>query len=217
MNSFAPDLVPRRGLLSGTAAREAAAERSKSVPEKGERRRKALGFQTRTNQEDDMSENGMGRVWVNRVVAFLGGALLLYAVMSLSVVKNVKDENKVLKVELYDADRLLTSAKGSYENINYSDAKATLDTLFEKHPSAIETVEGKRLYAEIEAEQNALDAKWESAMGAIREEWATTMATQMRAEFEKDREAMENNMTDVLNTEWEKTKGRIRDEWEQKS
>ena len=54
-------------------------------------------------------------------------------------------------------------------------------------------------------------------MGAIREEWATTMATQMRAEFEKDREAMENNMTDVLNTEWEKTKGRIREEWEQKS
>ena len=155
-----------------------------------------------------MSENGKGRVWVNRVVAFLGGALLLYAVMSLSVVKNVKDENKVLKVELYDAARLLTSAKGSYENINYSDAKATLDTLFEKHPSAIETVEGKRLYAEIEAEQNALDAKWESAMGAIREEWATTMATQMRAEFEKDREAMENNMTDVLNTEWETNKSR---------
>jgi hypothetical protein len=161
-----------------------------------------------------MIENQTTRVWVNRVFAFLVGALLIYAVMSLSVVKNVKAENEELKKELYDPSRLLTNAKGFFENRDYGDAKKTLDTLFEKHPGASEMVEGKQLYAEIEAEKNALDKKWEAAVGAIREEWATTMAAQLRAEFEKDRETLEKNMNDVLNTEWDKMKDRIREEWE---
>ena len=161
-----------------------------------------------------MIENQTTRVWVNRVLAFLLGAVLIYAVMSLSIVKNVKGENEALKTELYDASRLLTNAKGFFENGNYGEAKKTLDTLFEKHPGASEMVEGKQLYAEIEAEQNALDKKWEAAVGAIREEWATKMAAQLRAEFEKDREKLEKNMDDVLNTEWDKMKDKIREEWE---
>jgi len=161
-----------------------------------------------------MIENQTTRVWVNRVFAFLIGALLIFAVMSLSIVKNVKAENAELKKELYDPGRLLTSAKELFENKNYSEATKTLDTLFEKHPGASEMAEGKQLYAEIEAEQNALDKKWEAAVGAIREEWASTMAAQLRAEFEKDRETLDKNMNDVLNTEWDKMKDRIREEWE---
>ena len=161
-----------------------------------------------------MIQNEKARIWVNRVLAFLLGALLIYAVMSLSIVKNVKEENEALKTELYDASRLLTNAKGFFENGNYGEAKKTLDTLFEKHPGASEMVEGKQLYAEIEAEQNALDKKWEAAAGTIREEWATKMAAQLRAEFEKDREKLEKNMDDVLNTEWDKMKDKIREEWE---
>jgi len=161
-----------------------------------------------------MIENQTTRVWVNRVLAFLLGALLIYAVISLSIVKNVKAENTELKKELYDPGKLLTSAKELFGNRNYGEAKKTLDNLFEKHPGATEIAEGKQLYAELEAEQNALDKKWEAAVGAIREEWATTMAAQLRAEFEKDRETLEKNMNDVLNTEWDKMKDRIRDEWE---
>jgi hypothetical protein len=161
-----------------------------------------------------MIENQTTRVWVNRVLAFLLGALLIYAVMSFSVVKNLKEENTELKKELYDPGKLLTSAKDLFGNRNYGEAKKTLDNLFEKHPGATEIAEGKQLYAEIEAEQNALDKKWEAAVGAIREEWAATMAAQLRAEFEKDRETLEKNMNDVLNTEWDKMKDRIRDEWE---
>jgi len=161
-----------------------------------------------------MIENQTTRVWVNRVLAFLLGALLIYAVISLSIVKNVKAENTELKKELYDPGKLLTSAKELFGNRNYGEAKKTLDNLFEKHPGATEIAEGKQLYAELEAEQNALDKKWEAAVGAIREEWATTMAAQLRAEFEKDRETLETNMNDVLNTEWDKMKDRIRDEWE---
>ena len=161
-----------------------------------------------------MIENQTTRVWVNRVLAFLLGALLIYGVMSLSIVKNVKEENAALKTELYEPSRLLTNAKGFWENGNYGEAKKTLDTLFEKHPGSSEMVEAKQLYAEIEAEQNALDKKWEAAVGAIREEWATEMAAQLRAEFEEDREKLEKNMDDVLNTEWEKMKDKIREEWE---
>ena len=161
-----------------------------------------------------MIENQTTRVWVNRVLAFLLGALLMYAVISLSIVKNVKEENEALKTELYDPGRLLTSAKELFGNENYGEAKKTLDSLFEKHPGATEMVEGKQLYAEVEAEQNALDKKWEAAAGTIREEWATKMAAQLRAEFEKDRETLEKNMDDVLNTEWDKMKDRIREEWE---
>jgi hypothetical protein len=161
-----------------------------------------------------MIQNVKARIWVNRVLAFLLGALLIYAVMSLSIVKNVKEENEALKTELYDASRLLTNAKGFFENGNYSEAKKTLDTLFEKHPGATEMVEGKQLYDQIEAEKNALDKKWEAAAGAIREEWAIKMAAQLRAEFEKDREKLEKNMDDVLNTEWDKMKDKIREEWE---
>jgi hypothetical protein len=161
-----------------------------------------------------MIENQTTRVWVNRVLAFLLGALLIYAVMSLSIVKNVKEENEALKTELYDPGKLLTSAKELFGNRNFGEAKKTLDNLFEKHPGATEIAEGKQLYAELEAEQNALDKKWEAAVGVIREEWATTMAAQLRAEFEKDRETLETNMSDVLNTEWDKMKDRIREEWE---
>ena len=161
-----------------------------------------------------MIKNGKGRIWVNRIFAFLVGALLIYAVMSLSIVKNVKAENEALQKELYDASRLLTNAKGFYENKNYGDAMKTLETLFEKHPGSSEMVEGKPLYAEIEGERNALDRKWEAAVGAIREEWAITMAAQLRAKFDKDKETLEKNMDDVLNTEWDKMKDKIREEWE---
>ncbi len=162
-----------------------------------------------------MIRNEKARIWVNRVFAFLVGALLIYAVMSLSVVQNVKAENTELKKELYDPGKLLTSAKELFGNRNYGEAKKTLDNLFEKHPGAPEMAEGKQLYAEIEAEQNALDKKWEAAVGAIREEWATKMAAQLRAEFEKDKETLEKNMNEVLNTEWDKMKDRIREEWEE--
>ena len=99
-----------------------------------------------------MIENQTTRVWVNRVLAFLLGALVIYAVMSLSIVKNVKEENEAMKKELYDPGRLLTNAEGFFENGNYSEAIKTLNTLFEKHPGAGEMVEGKQLYAEVEAE-----------------------------------------------------------------
>jgi hypothetical protein len=58
--------------------------------------------------------------------------------------------------------------------------------------------EGKKLFAEIEAEQKALDKKWEASVVAIREEWAKTMAAQLRAQFEKDRETLKKSNYSAL-------------------
>jgi hypothetical protein len=66
----------------------------------------------------------------------------------------------------------------------------------------------------METAQNELDAKWEAAVGGIREEWAKTMAAQLREDFRLEGEQLEKNMDDLLNTEWEKMKNTIREEWE---
>ena len=59
-----------------------------------------------------------------------------------------------------------------------------------------------------------MDTKWEAAVGGVREEWAITMAVQLRSEFEENREQLEKDMDEILDKEWEKMKGQIRDEWE---
>jgi len=161
-----------------------------------------------------MIKNENTRMWVNRVFAFLFGALLIFLIMNFSIVRNVKNENAELKSELYEANRLLTDAKALYENKNYGAAIETLNSLFEKHPGSPEMAEGKQLFTEIEAEQKSLDKKWETAVVGIRAEWAKKMAAELRAQFEKDRETLETNMNDVLDTEWEKMKDEIRKEWE---
>jgi hypothetical protein len=96
-----------------------------------------------------------------------------------------------------------------------------LNTLFIKHPDSNETAEGKKVYTEIEdavKNQEELDAIWEAAVGGIREEWAKTMAVQLREQLiekaGKEKEELERDMNDILNSEWEKVKEEIREEWE---
>ncbi len=161
-----------------------------------------------------MIKNEKTRVWVNRIFAFLFGAFLIFLVMNFSIVRNYKNQNAELKSELYDANRLLTDAKALYETKNYGTAVETLNSLFEKHPGSPEMAEGKQLFAKVEAEKNALDKKWETAVVEIRAEWAKKMAAELRAQFEKDKETLEQNMNDNLDTEWEKMKDTIRTEWE---
>jgi hypothetical protein len=61
-----------------------------------------------------------------------------------------------------------------------------------------------------------LDRKWETAVAAIRAEWAKKMAAGLRAQFEKDKETLEKNMNDKLYAEWEKMKETISAEWEKR-
>jgi hypothetical protein len=168
-----------------------------------------------------MIKNEKARMWFNRIFSFIIGGLLIFLVMTLTVVSNVKKQNKELTMKLYEPNGLLTDAKTFFENNDYKTAKEKLDTLFEKHPDSNEAIEGKKLYAELEIAmqkqqelQIELNKKWEAAVGGIRAGWAKTMAAQLRSEFEKNREQLEKDMDEVLNKEWEKMKDQVREEWE---
>ena len=158
-----------------------------------------------------MIKNEKTRSWVNRIVSLIIAGGLMFLVMNFVVAKKIREELDECK---YEAPGLLNDAKAYFENKDYARAKETLNTLFEKSPGSNEAVEGKKLYTQMETAQNELDAKWEAAVGGIREEWAKTMAAQLREDFRLEGEQLEKNMDDLLNTEWEKMKDTIREEWE---
>ena len=94
-----------------------------------------------------MIENEKTRIWVNSIVSFIIAGGLMFLVMNFLVAQKIRTELDECK---YEATLLLNDAKAFFENDNYNKAKETLDTLFEKHPSSNEAIEGKKLYAEIE-------------------------------------------------------------------
>ncbi len=160
-----------------------------------------------------MIQNEKLRIGVNRVVSFLIGGLLVYVVMNMTVVTNIKAQNAQLTKEYNEAGQMLSDAKAQVPSNNYQDAKKTLDALFEKHPGSKETVEGKKLYVDVESAIAKDDAKWDAAVGGIRERWARDMTAQLRAQSETQRQQMEKDLSDNLAKEWEKMKDQIRQEW----
>ncbi len=87
------------------------------------------------------------RIAVNRIMSFLIGGLLVYAVMSMAVVSNIKEENAQLAKELDDSKfepgRLLAGAKAQFANQEFDKVMQTLTTLFEKRPGSSEATEGQ--------------------------------------------------------------------------
>jgi predicted Zn-dependent protease len=165
-----------------------------------------------------MSESG--RIWVNRLVAFVAGGLLVLAIMSLAVVTPVRREKEALAKQLDEvqngAARLLAEAKMLMESKSYDNALETLKTLFEKQPGSSEMVEGRRLYTEIEIAVQAKEQKWEAAVVAIRTAWEKARAAEILAKAEQDKQLVKTSMADTLKAEWEKAKDQIRQEWENK-
>ena len=166
-----------------------------------------------------MDQNGNGRIWINRILAFIVGGLLTLAVVSLAVVAPVKTENVTLTEQLDEiqngAARLLSEAVVYAQIESYDKAKKTLNTLFEKHPASAEAGEGAILYAGIETTIKESDQKWEAAVAMVRTEWEKTTSSELREKFERDRLLMETNLTVTLEKEWEKAKASIRQEWEE--
>ena len=166
-----------------------------------------------------MIQNEKGRIWVNRIVAFLFGGLIVLAVMSFAVVSPLKDENATVTTQLNEirtgAVRLLGEATVQFQNKSYDAAKKTLDVLIKEHPTSDEAAQGKQLYAEIEAIVREMDEKWGAASPEIRAEWEKTRTAELRANLEKERLLVETNLADTLNKEWESSKLDIRREWEQ--
>jgi predicted Zn-dependent protease len=167
-----------------------------------------------------MSNNQDRKIWVNRLLAFAAGGLIMFAIMSLAVVAPVRRERKALAMQLDEvqngAARLLGEAKVLAESKSYESALSTLSTLFEKQPGASQVVEGRKLYAEIEIAVQAKEKKWESAVGAIRAAWETAKATEIMANAEKEKQLVQKGMAETLATEWEKVKDQIKQDWEKR-
>ena len=162
-----------------------------------------------------MIKNEKTRIWVNRIVSLVIAGGLMFLVMNYGVTDKIRKELDDCK---YEATLLLNEAKAYFEDKDYYRAKETLDTLFEKRPGSNEAVEGKKLYTQMETEQKELDTKWDAAVGRIREEWAKTMAAQLREQLKekagREKEELERDMNNTLEREWERVKEEVREEWE---
>ncbi|MGB4406117.1 MAG: hypothetical protein WBI82_04570 [Sphaerochaeta sp.] len=156
---------------------------------------------------------------VNRIIALLVGGLLVFAIMSLTVVQTEKKANAALVIALdesrYDAQRLLSDAKAQMENKDYSESKASLEELFTNQPGSPEAVEGKALLASIETAEAASDARWEEALPQVKEDWSQAMATELRSESDKKRSDMEADLEETIAKAWEKAKSDVRTTWEE--
>ena len=154
---------------------------------------------------------------LKRVLFFLVGGLLVFAIMSFTVVSDLKAENaeltEALDISRYESDRLLEDAKAQLESGDYDDAKATLKTLFEKQPGSKEAAEGRALLLTVEDEEMAADKRWEAALPKIREEWLNNMAERLLAESDEERSELEKNLNEIITESWEDAKSKVREEW----
>ncbi len=164
-----------------------------------------------------MEHNEKRTLIINRVLAFLVGGLLVFAVMSLTVVRSANAEKEELSSALdtsrFEAGRLLEDARAQLSSGDYDEAVATLTSLFANQPGSPEATEGKALLAKVEGEAAAADQQWEAALPALREQWTETMAAELRAEFEEDRVEFENELEATINEAWEKARPGLRAEW----
>lgn len=155
--------------------------------------------------------------WLNRIMSFLFGGLLVFAAMSLAVTAPLKSQSTALTMQLdeirYGPDRLLGEANVFVQRGSYEEAISSLDSLFEKHPATTQAAEGAVLYRDIEATLQDDEMKWDAALETVKTAWENTRAEEIRADFEVDRALMETNMAETLAKEWEESKATIQEEW----
>jgi hypothetical protein len=131
-------------------------------------------------------ESNQKNVLVNRIVSFLVGGVLVFAVMSFTVVRNARSENVGLTSALdssrYEAGRLLADAEAELDAREYEAARASLEALFANQPGSEESVQGRLLLVTVNDRERNADARWEDALPGIRESWSAEMAAELRAE-----------------------------------
>jgi hypothetical protein len=167
-----------------------------------------------------MAKNEKTRIAVNRVVSFLAGGLLVFAVMNLSVVSGAKALNKdlakQLDVAVNEPARLLNDAKAQFKDQDYTKARETLSTLFTNRPGSEQAVEGKLLDATIVAAVTKADSAWEAASAGVKARWAKEKSTDLRSKADSARDELEKGIPAAIDQEWEKSKDQIRKDWELK-
>ena len=157
------------------------------------------------------------KIILNRIVSFVAGGLLIFAVMSFTVVNTVKTENtelaKALEISKFEAGRLLADAKAQFAAGDLEEAKISLTNLFDNQPGSKEAEEGRILFPQIENAEAFLNTKWEKALPGIKAEWRKAMTLELRAESEADRVKFENEIEGKIDRAWDKAKEKVRSEW----
>ena len=156
---------------------------------------------------------------VNRIIALLVGGLLVFAIMSLTVVQTSKKANAEMSIaldaSLYEAERLLADAQAQMDSKDYAESKDTLEILFTNRPGSAEAEEGKALLSSIDTAEAAATARWEEAKPQIKEDWSQDMAAELRAESDKERAEMEANLEKTIQQAWDDAKSEVRTTWEE--
>lgn len=164
-----------------------------------------------------MAMNETTRTYLERIIAFAAGALLVFAIMSLGVVNRLNEENAELSSALdasqNEAGRLLADAKALFASEDYTQAKASLEALFDKQPGSAEAAEGKQLLAEIEAAEISAEEQWQEVLPAIREAWMADMQAELQQKWDAERAKLEANMSAAIEEAWEQSKDKVRAEW----
>lgn len=165
-----------------------------------------------------MGMNEKIRLTVNRVVAVLAGGLLVFAVMSFTVVSNANNRidelSQALDTSRHEAGRLLADAEEQLAVGNYAQATTSLETLFEHQPGSAEATRGRALLTTVKNAENEANARWESALPEIREQWIADHAASLRADSAATRAELEDNMEKLTSDAWAEVVSDVREVWE---
>jgi hypothetical protein len=164
-----------------------------------------------------MGMNEKTRLTVNRVVALLTGGLLVFAVMSFTVVSTansrIDDLTRDLDASRYEAGRLLANAEEQFAGGDYVTATQSLERLFQHQPGSVEAIEGRALLQTVRAAESAAEERWDDAMPEIRARWGAEHAAKLRMESAATRARQEERMDDVVQEAWLKAVDTVRREW----
>ncbi|WP_319417416.1 hypothetical protein [Marispirochaeta aestuarii] len=165
-----------------------------------------------------MTKKETMKLYAGRIGFFMAGGLLVFAVMSFTVVNTANRQNeqltKTLDTSRYEAGRLLADAEAQLENRDYIKAKESLTALFANQPGSEEAVKGKALMVSVEKAEKASNVKWEAAMPAIKQEWSEKLTAEILSKADAERAKLEASLEETINKEWDKAKTKIRAEWE---
>ncbi|HUX13866.1 MAG TPA: hypothetical protein VMW87_12620 [Spirochaetia bacterium] len=168
-----------------------------------------------------MSDNEKRRLTLNRIVSFLAGGLLVFAVMSVTVVKNVRSQNAELTTALdtsrYEAGRLLADANAQLASRDFVKARASLTSLFENQPGSPEAAQGTLLLVTVDSAEKAADAKWAAAAAGVQAKWSSSVSADILAKSDAERAQIEKDMKETLTQQWAKEKDKVRADWEAQS
>ena len=162
-------------------------------------------------------------------LGFVIGAIIIFILMSIFVVGSIQQQYQRLKTQLEDEPgNLLASAQQYFDKGIYIKAKEKLDILQEKYTQSDAWAKGLILMEEVEThlnkqeqEREYLDDKWARQEAAIKAQWITKRAAEIRDQLQLQRLKLdqkivqiEQDLMQMLEAEWEREKAKIKEEWE---